>query len=231
MWHQIGGSMHSAKELSSSSFDLTINGRQAIVPELFPEFNEHDRLGVVVRQPGGALGASVVILATITAFYDIQRQRTDDFFIYPDYYIFHVGRSFGNHAMLDVWPAHKDVVVADDPEDLLQAINDRAVTRLLVEDGKPGTPVFHPATLASGRLVTALAYAPEGQVSDADVVAIGNEITEGYVAAVLDQSSEIEPEARAAIRAARAGLVHQGRPMERYRRLSLNDARARLASA
>jgi hypothetical protein len=50
-----------------------------------------DRLGIVVHQPGGALGASVLALATITAFYDLQRARGNDFFIYPDYFVFHVG--------------------------------------------------------------------------------------------------------------------------------------------
>jgi 8-oxo-dGTP pyrophosphatase MutT (NUDIX family) len=84
--------MHSAKELTSASFTLTVNGEEASLRDVFPGFEERDRLGIVVRQPGGALGASALILATITAFYDIQRERSDDFFIYPDYYIFHVGQ-------------------------------------------------------------------------------------------------------------------------------------------
>ena len=65
--------MHSTKELTSSAFMLLLDGRQVSIPDLFPGFDEYDRLGVVVHQPGGALGASVLILATITAFYDIQR--------------------------------------------------------------------------------------------------------------------------------------------------------------
>lgn len=131
--------MYSAKELTSASFSLTVNGEEASFCDVFPGFEERDRLGIVVRQPGGALGASALILATITAFYDFQRARGGDFFIYPDYYIFHVGQSHGDHAMLDIWPRHKEVVVLDDPEGLLQAINDRAITRLLVEDIEPAT--------------------------------------------------------------------------------------------
>jgi hypothetical protein len=223
--------MHSSKELTSSSFTLLLDDRQVSVPDLFPGFDEHDRLGIVVHQPGGALGASVLILATITAFYDIQRQRAENFFIYPDYFVFHAGQPLGNHSMLDIWPEHKEVVVADDPEAILRAVNDRAITRLLVPDSEPGQPAFGRATLAGGRLRTALAYAPGGRVHDADLVATGNEFTEAYVGAVLDQSDEIESEARAAIRAERAELVEGGRPVESYRRLSLEAARARLASA
>lgn len=102
------------------------------IPDLFPGFDARDRLGVVVHHPGGALGASVLVLATITAFYDLQRSRGDDCFVYPDYFVFHVGQQHGNHSMLDIWPDHKEVVVAGEPEAVLRAIDDRAITRLLV---------------------------------------------------------------------------------------------------
>ena len=71
--------------------------------------------GVVMSRPCGAVGASALITATITAFYDIQRARGDDFFVYPDYFLFHVGRRLGDHARLDVWPRHKEVVVGEEP--------------------------------------------------------------------------------------------------------------------
>jgi len=60
-----------------------------------------------------------------------------DFFIYPDYFLFHVGRPLGDHARLDIWPRRKEVVVPEDPQGVLDAINDRAITRLVVEDGEP----------------------------------------------------------------------------------------------
>ena len=170
--------MHSTRELTSASFTVELDGQQVTIPELFLGFDARDRLGIVVHHPGGALGASVLILATITAFYDMQRARGDDFFIYPDYFIFHVGQQHGNHSMLDIWPDHKEVVVANEPEAVLRAINDRAITRLLVPDGRPGNPSFGRATLASGWLRSALAYAPNGRAQDADVTAAGNAVTE-----------------------------------------------------
>ena len=103
--------MHSARELRSSAFEITVDGREAGLPDLFEGFGEHDRLGVIVGRPGGGLGASALITATITAFYDLQRARGPDFFVYPDYYLFHLGRPLGDHSRLDIWPAHKEVVV------------------------------------------------------------------------------------------------------------------------
>src|SRR5918992_4432120 len=132
--------MHSSRELRSSSFEVRVDGRAARVEDLFEGFGEQDRLGVVMSQPCGAVGASALISATITAFYDLHRAGGPDFFVYPDYYLFHVGRPLGDHARLDVWPRRKEVVVPDEPERILEAIDDRAITRLLVEDGEPAHP-------------------------------------------------------------------------------------------
>ncbi|MGH2882146.1 MAG: hypothetical protein ACRDPA_05505, partial [Solirubrobacteraceae bacterium] len=208
--------MHTAEELSSPSFAIQVDGRAATLDELFPGFVEHDRLGVVVRHPCGAVGASTLILAAVTAFYDAQRAKGEEFFIYPDYFLFHVGARLGDHGMLDIWPAHKEVVVADEPEELLRAINDRGITRLVVEDRAPAEKHFERESLASAsdRIVTALAYSPTGKVLDADVLVAGNDITETYVAAVLEQSTEVGSGSREKLRLARRALHEQGRPVE-----------------
>ena len=55
-----------------------------------------------------------------------------------------MGGPLGDHGRLDVWPRRKEVVVEDDPERILEVVDDRAITRLLVEDGSRGsrrTPV------------------------------------------------------------------------------------------
>jgi hypothetical protein len=129
--------MHSSRELRSSSFEITVGGRAVPLVELFDGFGERDRLGVVIRRPCGGVGASALITATITAFYDVHRARGPDFFVYPDYFLFHIGRLHGDHARLDIWPSRKEVVVPEDPARVLEAINDRAVTRLVVEGSAP----------------------------------------------------------------------------------------------
>ena len=247
--------MHSARELTSSAFAIDVDGRRAGIPELFEGFGEQDRLGVVMSEPCGAVGASALISATVTAFYDIQRSRGPDFFVYPDYFLFHVGRPLGDHARLDVWPRRKEVVVADDPQEILEAIDDRAITRLVVEDGRPGEPELDEEVLASarGRIVSCLAYSPAGRVAGADVRIESNPVTEGYVEAILDpetrlarlrsegghealvaaierRAGEVGSDVRSRIAARRAGLVESGTVVETYRRLELDEALARLGS-
>ena len=235
-------------------FAIRVAGREASIEELFPGFGEHDRLGLVMRRPCGAVGASALIAATITAFYDIQRSRGPNFFIYPDYYLFHVGGPLGDHARLDIWPRRKEVVVEDDPERILEAIDDRAISRLVVEDGPGSDRELDPEALASARarVVSCLAYAASGRVGDGDVRIAGNEATEGYVDAILDPEArmrrlrteggdgaaradaiatrvgEVAPEVRREVKLARADLFEDGVPVETYRRLDLDEALALL---
>jgi hypothetical protein len=186
--------MHSSRELRSSSFEVRVDGRPAGIPDLLEGFGEQDRLGVVMSRPCGAVGASALICATITAFYDFHRTRGDDFFVYPDYYLFHVGRPLGDHARLDVWPRRKEVVVGEYPQAILEAIDDRGITRLVVEDGEPAEAGLDDEAVASarGRIRTCLAYSPGGRVDGADVEIAGNPVTEGYVEAILDPETRVE---------------------------------------
>jgi hypothetical protein len=224
--------VHSAEELTSDSFDIRVDGRPARLVDIFPDFGEHDRLGVLVREPCGAVGASALILATITAFYDFYRERDEDFFIYPDYFLFHVAGEHGDHNMLDIWPRHKEPVVPDNAEEILRAINDRGITRLIVQEGEPGDAAVERESTASARhrIATTLAYSPRGRVDNADVAITGNDVTESYVEAVFEQSASVDVHVRGAIRASRVTLRDGGRPVETYRRVSLDEALALLAA-
>lgn len=223
--------MHTTETLSSDSFAVALAGEPAALEDLLPGFGDEDRLGVVVRDPCGGVGASVLILAAVTRFYDVQRSRSDDFFIYPDYFLFHVDRRRGDHGMLDVWPDHKEVVVPGEAEALLRAINDRGITRLVVPDGEPGAPDLDRISLASARrrIVTTLAYSPAARVRDGDVTLTGDAATEAYVEDVLAGSRDVPEGEREAIRAARARLFDGGPPRETYRRIELDAALALLA--
>ena len=132
------------------------------------------------------------------------------------------------------------------------------ITRLLVDDvasaevgdSAPLEVLFGRETLASarGRIAGAFAYSPGGRVADADVRVAGNDVTESYVNAVLDpagvsetaaepyatavagRANEVADDVRAEIRAQRTGLRDDGRPLETYRRLSLEQALSLLGS-
>jgi hypothetical protein len=273
--------MHTSTELRSDSFSIELDGRPATIADVLPDAGARGRLGIVVRAPCGAVGSSLLLLAAITAFYDAQRARSEQFYIYPDYFLFHVGRRQGDHSMLDVFPSHKEVVVPDDPEAILEAINDRAITWLVVPEGEPGAVARDrgPAAarrdretavarrdretaaaprqreaLASARdrIVASFSYSPTGRVAeDGDVRIAGNDLTESYVRAVLDPESvlamrddaadpyaaevtrragEVAPETRAQLRADRDRLRENGRPLEIYRRLTLDQALGSLGS-
>jgi len=146
------------------------------------------------------------------------------------------------------------VVVEDEPERILEAIDDRAISRLVVEDGPGGDRELDAEALASARarVVSCLAYAASGRVEDGDVRIAGNEVTEGYVDAILDpearmerlraeggdgaaradaiaaRAGEVAPEVRREIKLARAGLLEDGVPVETYRRVDLDEALALL---
>jgi hypothetical protein len=166
--------MHSSQELSSSMFEISAEGRRVPLEQLFEGFGEQDRLGVIVNRPCGAVGASALISATVTAFYDIQRARGPDFFVYPDYYLFHIGRALGDHGMLDVFPSRKEVVVPEQPDAILDAVNDRAITRLLVPspDGAVPAPTQRAApTEGTGRPASSDPVAPAEPAAPSETTA------------------------------------------------------------
>jgi hypothetical protein len=173
--------------LRSDAFQITVAGRPATIADVFPGFDAQDRLGIVVTRSFGAAGAGSLILAAVTAFYDCLRATGEDFFAYADYFAFHVGADHGTLRKLDVYPSHKEVVVAADAELILQAVNDRGVTRLLIPDGGPAAPDLARETLHSARLRirTALAYSPTGEAARPDVLVRGSAQSDSYIDAML----------------------------------------------
>jgi hypothetical protein len=188
--------MHTARQLHSSQFRVTHLGRSATREDLLPDWTPFDRLGVIVTEPFGALGASHLIQLAITAFYDARPTRRagravgdDPRAIYPEIFLFHVGGAHGDHSAFDFWPARKEVFVQSDARLVLDAINDRAITRLAVPD-KDFVKVAHehkePAA-ARDRIATALAYCATGRVRRADWEITGcDRRTEANVTLVLD---------------------------------------------
>jgi hypothetical protein len=237
--------MHTSSELSDRSFDVRIDDRAASSRDLFPGFDEHDRIGLVVSSPHGALGASLLYLAAVHAFYELCRARSDEFWIYPDFFFFHIGRRHGYHGSLDVWPDHKEVLVEADGDRLLEAVNDRAITRLIVPEGlEVGRPEQREGLASyAQRMRGAFLYSSSGRTSVADVSIRGDDATARYVASVLDPASraaelgdgrvsdvihahlgEVSEDTRGRLRRERQALVVDGRACETYRRLGPQDA-------
>ncbi|HYZ81303.1 MAG TPA: hypothetical protein VE571_08550, partial [Solirubrobacteraceae bacterium] len=149
------------------------------------------------------------------------RATGEPFFAYADFFAFHVGRDRGTLRKLDVYPAHKEVVVPADPELILQAINDRGVSRLLVPEGPAGVTDLARETRhsAARRIRSALVYSPSGQTAHADVVVRGSAQSDAFIDAMLA--------AGPAARTASAEVA----PTQSFRRLGLDEALCMLPTA
>lgn len=185
----VGGVMHSSTELGRGDFAILVEGRRVPIEDVLPGFDEQSRLGIIAASDFGAVGASSLLMAAVTSFYDgLRSSRPDGFIAYPDYFIFHVGRKRGNHHMLEVFPDHKEVVVGAEPEAIVRAINDRGVTHLLVPDNALAASIFEPQTADSAerRLRGAIVYSPSGRVPEADISVRGNARVDAYVRDTLE---------------------------------------------
>ena len=163
--------MHTTKELDSTSFEYRVDGNEVSRETVMPHITSDDRVGVVMGTGVEGLGAGTFVLSCVTAFYDyLNETREEDFFEYPDYYTFQTTSEPADYRMLDIYPDHKNVTVEPTIEHLLRAINDRAITILLVPDGEPTSPDVDEITLQSAqrRIDYCYAYAPDGRPSDAE---------------------------------------------------------------
>lgn len=222
--------MHTIDIMSYADFDFEINGKNVLLEDIFPGFNQNDRIGVVVRQAGGGMGASALLMAALTRFYDFYRPKLGDepgkLRIYPENFVFHVGKLHMNHSWMDIWPPHKEVVVEDDPEQILEAINDRGITRLIVPESQVSPPTFLRETLSSAehRIVSTLAYSPSGRVNQNDISILSCSAAEENVIDSLNRSNELGEETKKQLRQSRTSLYVEGRVKETYRRIELSDA-------
>lgn len=222
--------MHTTKVLNSLDFTIKINGQEGVLEDIFPHFNKNDRLGIVVRRPGGGVGASGLLMAAITRFYDFYRpllgNEPDKLRIYPDFFIFYVGKRHLNYYWLDIWPTHKEVILEDDPELILEAINDRGITRLLVEDTLPSNKSYLRETISSAesRIVSTLVYSAGGRVDNGDLSIESCSDVEGYVQSTLKISEELTVDVLKQLVMERKALVSNGRVTETYRRIKPSDA-------
>jgi len=175
--------MHAASLLKVSAFDASRNGQAADVEELFPAWSRTDRLGIVVHEPFGGLGASLMIQAAIALFYKHDRSRAHRKAQYPPIFMFHVGGRFGDHSAMDFWPARREIFLGAEPADVLGGIMDRAITRLIVPDVAPGTLEYvtaHPSGwtdlhAAREQITSCYAYSATGTATAGDVELTGND--------------------------------------------------------
>jgi len=126
--------VHSSSELVSADFSVVEGDEATSHADYFADVQITDRFGLVA--PNGFEGAEAasLIMGLVTAFYDRYRERDEEYFAYPDFFSFQEREALFNYSMLDIWPAHKNVVVPAGGDPLLAAITDRGCTILILPD-------------------------------------------------------------------------------------------------
>ncbi len=177
--------MHVMTLLKSEMFDVSIDQQKASIADLFPDWNAHDRFGLVIDETFGGIGATHLLQAAMTAYYDVKPSRRTSLTVYPEIYAFHIGRGYGAHAHYDFWPARREVILkTTDHREVLDAINDRGITRLAIPD-RPMRDVEHrpkEEDAAFDRIASAFVYDASGRTQGADIAISG-----------LDKRTEYNP--------------------------------------
>jgi hypothetical protein len=170
--------MHVLTLLKATMFDIEMAGQPASIADVFPDWHAHDRFGLVIDEALGGLGATHLLQVAMTLFYDVKPSRKNELTVYPEIYAFHVGKPRGAHAPYDFWPARREVILeTDDHRVVLDAINDRGITRLAVPE-RPRREVIHrpkEEDCAFDRIASAFLYHPSGRVADPDLMIAGTD--------------------------------------------------------
>ena len=83
--------MHAASQLFVEAFEVQIDGERVSPDTVFPDWSPLDRFGIVVTEPLGGLGASLLLQLAIAMFYSVRPDRRAGTPVYPEIYLFHVG--------------------------------------------------------------------------------------------------------------------------------------------
>jgi hypothetical protein len=168
--------------LKFDQFAVEVDGAPRTVEDIFPDWHKHQRFGIVIQEPLGAVGASLLIQAAIAAFFhnlprswghmsDVELPGPAMIGTYPEVYAFHVGRRHGVLGVVDFWPGYKEVFVEADSVRVLHEINGRGITILAVPEGDETRHHFIWPEYRTflWRTESVFSYSASGRVPDPDV--------------------------------------------------------------
>jgi hypothetical protein len=200
--------MHVIQLLASDMFDIRLGGESSSRESIFPGWSAHDRFGIVIDEPFGGLGATQLIQLAAAMFYDAKPIRRTERKVYPEIYALHYGRGFGAHAPFDFWPARREAILDGDPRILLDAVNDRGITRLAIPR-RPRREIEHrpkEEAAALDRIVSAIEYSATGQLDAPDFSIHGNDRRTEFNPKQVLQLARGSPRNRASSVAASASI-------------------------
>ncbi len=163
--------MHSS-HLRGTDFSLTYRGESVSHARFFADFQITERVGLLAPDRFDGLGAVVLVMAYVTAFYDRYRETGEEFFGYPDFFTFQQSEPVANYSMFDIWPHHKNVRVSEDRNQRAASIADREVSILLLPEGHITEVAIEPVGIESLRrnIRRCFVYAASGCLTDPDLV-------------------------------------------------------------
>lgn len=229
--------IHTVHTLKTKDFAFEVDGYPGKLEDVFPHFHAKDRIGIVVKSKGGVIGAGAFLLAAVTRFYDFYRpylgKGKNQLWIYPEFFVFHVEEYHMDHRKLDVWPSHRELVVENHPEKILEAINDRGITRLIVEDSEPlsDTSMFLSETLNSARqsVLSSVAFSPSGRVKNPNIHVYSCEGAERHIVDAVTVTDYFSERDKEQLKERRKHMFSDGRVIESFRKISLNEAIQKLS--
>jgi hypothetical protein len=162
--------MHTSQSLVAAMFSVDMDGQPATRDDLIRP-HSFVRVGIVVGEPLGALGASLMLQLGITAYYDVTEKERRSYPHYAEVYVFHMGRRMGDYSPFDIWPARREIDVSTNGADVLAAINAHAITHLLLPDGSVPNAAhyFKEPNIAFDRIERCFLYDPSGRTRDANI--------------------------------------------------------------
>jgi hypothetical protein len=143
-----------------------------------------------------------------------------------------VGGRWGNFSDYDFWTARKEVLLTADPRCVLDAVNDRAITRLAVPDRcrTAADHEFKEPAAADDRIASTWVYAGSGKVGNADI-----HITGLVCRTEMNARFTLDPVRRVStLLESRSGITENSDPACSYielRRRRRDEANAGLAAA
>ena len=161
--------MHTRDQLRLDQFTVTFKDGAA---ENQIHWESHDRLGVIVDRPLGALGASLLIQLVTAKFFAIDHGSRRTRPLYAENYLFQIGGRWGDFSTFDFAPPRREIFLPADPAVVIEALNDRGITHLLVPDGpaRPATFPFKERDTARDRIKMCWAYGIDGTAQDSDLL-------------------------------------------------------------
>jgi hypothetical protein len=156
-----------------------------------------------------------------TAYYDVRPSRREAPH-YAEIYLFHSGGRYGDFTSFDVLP-RRELFLSGEPEALVEAINDRAITHLAIPDGvrRSLTLPWTEAESMHDRIRHCFAYAAHGRANDADIAIMSHE-------AGLHHDVELALEPKLLLESIERYIDAGGPDVQRYSRGLAQRLRSRL---